>query len=56
MYEFRKDRRHSLDLDKIYNCTGKSKEEGLETESKLIITLQLHPTFHVFVAVKQLLN
>ena len=31
MYKFRKDRWHSLDLDKIYNCTGRSKEEALET-------------------------
>jgi hypothetical protein len=32
MYKFRTARWHSLDLDKIYNCTGRSKEEALETE------------------------
>ena len=32
MYKFRKARWHSLDLDKIYNCTRRSKEEALKTE------------------------
>ena len=39
MYKFRKDRWHSLDLDKIYNCTRRGKEEealetGLHTDNK----------------------